>query len=198
MLDGAVMNDVIIRRPTTDDVSCIYEFFRLVLVDTYQKNGINEWDELLADEMQGKRNNLQLDFDSYGRDRFFLIGEYKGQIICSIEYGIASNLINECTHNELKEYLEIGTVYVHPSYQGKGISTLLYYSILQEIMNKGVDEVCLDSGYETAQKIWNHRFGKPAYHIKDFWGPEGDHMIWKFNIGNELERCSKVLGEIII
>jgi hypothetical protein len=32
--------------------------------------------------------------------------------------------------------------------------------IANELKKKGINEICLDSGYKTAQKIWTQKFGK--------------------------------------
>jgi len=45
-----------------------------------------------------------------------------------------------------------------------------------------IREFCLDSGYESAQKIWINKFGNPQYHLKDYWGEAADHMIWRISL----------------
>jgi GNAT superfamily N-acetyltransferase len=100
-------------------------------------------------------------------------------VIGSIEYGPVSQLIIDLTNGELKELVEVGTVYVHPDYQGTGIGTLLLNVMFLTLKNKGIEDFCLDSGYKRAQKIWTKKFGEPDYLKKDYWSPGFHHMIWK-------------------
>lgn len=45
-------------------------------------------------------------------------------------------------------------------------------------MKLGIEEFCFDSGYRNAQKRWLKKFGKPYKIAKDYWGEDGDNMIW--------------------
>ena len=100
----------------------------------------------------------------------------------SIEYAPSNELIRSCTNGELKELLEIGTVFVHPDYQKQGIGTKMLNLIFMDLEKSGVKEVCLDSGYKLAQKTWMKKFGNPEYHLKDYWGKDADHMIWTIRV----------------
>jgi GNAT superfamily N-acetyltransferase len=75
--------------------------------------------------------------------------------------------------------VEVGTVFVHPDYQGKGIGNSLLEAIMKHLKNIGLTEFCLDSGYGSAQQIWKRKFGLPDYWQKDFWGEGQDHMVWR-------------------
>jgi GNAT superfamily N-acetyltransferase len=74
---------------------------------------------------------------------------------------------------------EIGTVFVHPGYQRRGIGSLLFNTMLLTFLNRGIEEFCMDSGYASAQTIWTRKLGDPDYWLKDYWGEGSDHMIWK-------------------
>ena len=125
-----------------------------------------------------------MDFENNGAKRYFLIALVNEQIIGTIEYGPASDLITECSNGTLKELIETGTVFVLPTHQRHGIGNLLLNVMYITLLNKGIKEFCLDSGYTNAQKIWKKKFGNPDYLFKDFWGKGYDHMIWRKRIGN--------------
>jgi len=59
-----------------------------------------------------------------------------------------------CTNGKLKNMPEIGTVFVHPDYQKRGIARQMLQSIFDHLQNQGIEEVCFDSGYSIAQSIW--------------------------------------------
>ncbi len=109
------------------------------------------------------------------------------EFIGSIEYGPVSDLIRTCTNEALKDLVEVGTVFVHPGYQGKGIGNSLLNAMFLSLKKKGMEEFCLDSGYDNAQKIWKKKFGEPDYLFKDYWGEGLDHLIWKVKINEVLK-----------
>lgn len=174
------MNDLLeLIRPLESMKKDIEVFFDLVIDDTFLKNGIDHLEEAILEEKDDKRKTLMEDFNSQGQKRYFLLAVIEDKIVGSIEFGPSNDLIDECTNGELKTWYEVGTVYVHPEYQKKGVSKLLYDAITEVMKSRGIGKYCLDSGYPIAQKIWTRRFGKPDYHLKDFWGPGSDHMVWK-------------------
>ncbi len=180
------MININISRAKPEDREMINEFFQLVLIDTFHKNDISEWVDTLKNEIEDKRRCLDQDFESEGSKRYFLIAKDQQHIVGTVEYGAANDLILSCTNGDLKEIKEIGTVFVHPQYQKMGIGSRLFHSILLEMKRAGLKEFCMDSGYKIAQKIWNGKLGSPQYHLKDYWGKDADHMIWRRNIDEVL------------
>lgn len=173
-----------IRRPRNEDINQLKEFFSTVIIDTFSKEGIGEKLDDIKDEIKVKEKYVASDFESNGEKRFFWIALDGDQIIGSIEFGPASNLICECTNNSFKELVEVGTVFVLPDYQRVGVGNLLLNKMYSTLKKKGIDEFCLDSGYTNAQKIWNKKFGEPDYWLKDYWGKGYDYMIWKVQVND--------------
>jgi GNAT superfamily N-acetyltransferase len=171
-----------VRRPTVDDRGELFEFFKTVVEDTFIKEGIEGLVGDLKEEIEFKRQYLENDLDSNGKLRYFLAAEDRGCIIGTIEYGPSSDLICTCTNGEYENLYELGTVFVRPDYQGQGIGNLLLNSMTQVLRDKGINQFCLDSGYSNAQKIWRKKFGEPDYFIKDYWGEDRHHLIWKINL----------------
>ncbi|MFD1739600.1 GNAT family N-acetyltransferase [Bacillus salitolerans] len=180
------MKTMLIRRPTVEDVIELETFFRTVITDTFQREGIGDLVEDMEDEMKAKINYLNRDIRSHGKDRYFLLAMNNKKIIGTIEYGPASELINSCTDHALKELMEVGTIFVHPNYQRQGVGNRLLKEMYITLKNKGIGEFCLDSGYQQAQTIWKKKFGEPDYVIKDYWGDGFHHMIWRINVHDYL------------
>lgn len=176
------MKNIDISRPKLEDLELINQFFEIVLRNTFEVNGISDLVDLIEEEIVEKRKCLNQDIESDGKDRYFLIAKEGDKIVGSIEYGPSNELIDLCTNGELKELLEIGTVFVHPKYQRKGIGNRMLKLIFAEFKKNGVKEFCLDSGYKSAQKIWIKKFGNPEYHLKDYWGEGDDHMVWRIRV----------------
>lgn len=176
------MKDLQIGRPRPEDVKLINEFFETVLRDTFADNKIAHLTEDLEGEIESKKKYLQQDLESGGRDRFFLVVKAGGKIIGTIEYGAPNELIMKITDGEYSDVMEIGTVFVHPEYQNKGIGSMMLRLMYDELRAKGYNEFCLDSGYKTAQKTWTKKWGKPAYTMKNYWSKGSHHMIWRVDL----------------
>lgn len=178
------MQKIQIFRPRLEEGDKINDFFQIVLRDTFEKNNISHLCETLDNEIRDKRRVLDEDFESNGEVRFFLIAKAGDKVVGSIEYGPSNELIISCTNGELKELVEIGTVFVHPDYQKQGLGNILLKEIYKVLQMRGIEEFCLDSGYKTAQEIWLKKFGGPTYHLRDYWEKDADHMIWRVSIGD--------------
>ncbi|MBS8263834.1 N-acetyltransferase [Mesobacillus boroniphilus] len=175
-----------VRRPKTEDSEQLKNFFRTVITDTFINEGIGDQINDMNEEIDVKKRYLESDFESNGEMRYFLIALYGEKIIGSIEYGQANEIIRNCTNNAYEGLVEIGTVFVHPDHQRKGVGNLLLKAMYATLRKKGIEEFCLDSGYKSAQSIWKKKFGEPDILLKDYWGKNFDHMIWKVKI-SEIE-----------
>lgn len=172
-----------IRRPQKVDIEELDLFFSKVIKDTFEREGLSELKDDIKAEIENKNQYLRDDFDSLGKNRYFMIAidtEYN-KVIGTIEYGPASELINICTNGAMKDLYEVGTVFVHPNFQGRGVGSLLLSVMFLTLLNRGIKEFCLDSGYNNAQKIWKKKFGEPDYLLENYWGEGADHMIWRRN-----------------
>ena len=152
------MLNITIRRPTLDDKEKLHDFSQLAITDTFLKEGIDKNTYDLEDEIETKKKYLQLDLDSNGIQRYFLIAELDGNIVGTIEYGKSSDLISSCTNGELGHLVELGTAFVKPDLQNQGIGSLLLRAMDDKMLERGIVEYCLDSGYSNAQKIWTKKF----------------------------------------
>jgi GNAT superfamily N-acetyltransferase len=73
---------------------------------------------------------------------------------------------------------ELGSLYVLPSYQGLGVGSTLIKELMAYLSKQGIEQFCLDSGYQRAQVKWLRKFGEPYKVVKDYWGPDSVHMVW--------------------
>jgi GNAT superfamily N-acetyltransferase len=173
------MIEIKIRRPVCEDIARLNDFFRMVITDTFIKEGIGGLSEGMEKEIESKKEYVQQDFSSRGEGRYFLLAEAEGRLIGTVEFGPASRLILEHTNQGYSHLFEVGTVFVHPACQGQGIGSRLLSSLYPVFHEKGIKEFCLDSGYKRAQEIWKRKFGQPDVVMKDYWGGGAHHMIWK-------------------
>lgn len=173
-----MMKHIEIARPQKSDKEAVVQLFAKVITDTYVKEGLGDRVEVIQDEIDGKTRYLEMDFESNGTKRHFLIAKDQGHIIGTIEFGKASPLIHELTVNRCLDIPEIGTVFVDPEYHNMGIGSLLLKCIFLVMQSKNIERFCLDSGYTIAKKIWTKKLGDPNYIFKNHWGEGYDHLIW--------------------
>lgn len=178
------MYNVKISRPSIEDREKLAEFFMTVIEDTFARENLEYMHDEIKNEIEVKKEYLKSDLDSNGKNRYFLIALVDDKVVGTIEYGPVSELINTHTHGEFKELVEIGTVFVRPEYQKQGIGNLLLNAMYLTLQSRGIEEFCLDSGYSNAQKIWKKKLGEPNYLLKDHWGKNLDHMIWRKKIAD--------------
>ena len=172
------MRNILIRRPCKTDIEELRRLFMVTIRDNFEKEGMGNNEEGINGEVEEKNRLLQEVLGANGADRFFLVACDQEKIVGTIVCGPCSTLINECTGGKLKGVMEIGTVYVLPKYQKKGIGTLLLNAMYIVLLSNRVEAFCLDSGYKSAQLVWHKKFGQPDFIIKDYWGEGFDHMIW--------------------
>jgi GNAT superfamily N-acetyltransferase len=178
-----------IRRPVYEDTAVLNDFLRVVITDTFFKEGIGGLLDDISKEIEVKKEYLQQDLSSGGEDRYFLLAEAEGKIIGTVEFGPVSKLILEGTNRKYSDLFEVGTVFIHPDFQGQGVGSRLLSSLYPIFQEKGIEEFCLDSGYKRAQKIWERKFGQPSVLMEDYWGEGSHHMIWRLRTA-ELQRAA--------
>lgn len=176
------MSTIQIRRPKLDDRNELLELFRIVITDTFMKDDIqNILTDITASieaEIKAKKEYIDRDFESNGQERYFLLALNDEKIVGTIEYGPTSEQICKWTNNDLKGILKVGTIFVHPESQRKGIGNLLIQNIYITLQKQGIEEFCMDSGFKRAQEVWLRKYGEPAYLLEDCWGKGYSHMIW--------------------
>jgi len=171
-----------ITRPKKEDEKEILELFETTIKKAFKDEGIKEDEQGMKEEIVSKKQSLKKDFQTNGRERYFLIAKKDNKIVGTVSFGKSNDLINKITNNEYKDIWELATVYVLPEYQGKGIGKKLFNSIILSMMARGIEEFCLDSGYKKARDHWTKKLGKPTIVEKNFWGKNAHHMIWKRKI----------------
>lgn len=173
---------LVMSSPTRDDQDEINKLIEIVLNDNWVKNGLAEFEDGLIEEIQVKKAYLE-NFLSNGPDaRTFIMAKLHGEIVGIAEFGPVNEIIESCGDETLNRLQEVGTVFVLPKYHRLGFGTKLMNAISERLVEIGETEFCIDSGYKTAIPIWTHKYGEPVYLLKDYWGPGGDHMVWKATI----------------
>lgn len=169
--------DLFITRPKKEDVEEIRHLFTQTITDAFRQDGIDDASGL-REEIEKQMQFLKQDFESEGKEAYFLLAKIDGKIAGTIAYKEANEKIKKNIQTDLSNVPEIASVYVLPKLQGKGIGALLFNAILVTLLHKKVDGICLDGGYKKSQKYWTKKLGDPSVTLKDYWGKGFDHLIW--------------------
>ncbi|MDV4151337.1 GNAT family N-acetyltransferase [Clostridium sp. AL.422] len=181
-----MINNLTIIRPTKDDLKSTYSVFEESITDAFEKEGLGHLKEDILSEIEYKKYLINCSVDSLDPDTYFFIAKIDDNVIGTISFGPCGNDIKKCTNNELDAIGELGSLYVLPDYQGKGVGSALIHTMIEYIHKLGIEEFCLDSGYRRAQKRWLRKFGEPYKIVKNYWGENNDHMIWGCKVKNHI------------
>lgn len=177
-----MIKDLLILKPTKEDLTPAYYVFEASIKDAFEKEGIGDLKEDILYEIEDKKSLLKNSVENKDSGIYFLVAKSGDKVIGTISFGPCGSEIKKCTNNQLDTIGELGSLYILPEYQGKGIGSVLIHSMLKFVYSLGIKEFCLDSGYKRAQEKWIRKFGEPYKIAKDYWGKDSDHMVWLCNV----------------
>lgn len=171
-----------IRVPRQDEAEVLEAFFKRVIEDTIEKEKI-ELPYFLEEEVGEKMKLLGKYLAKEGEGRIFLVAWHGERIVGTISYAPCNEAVVEILGMDLEDAGEIGTVYVDPEYQRRGVGGALLSAMCMELLKRRIKSFYLDSGYRRAQKYWRGKLGDPIRVVRDYWDKGADHMIWYKKIG---------------
>ena len=134
--------------------------------------------EVVEDEIESKKKVLESALNKDKTGIIVLIAKVNDEVVGTISFGPCSEAIRQCTNDKFSNVGELGSLFILPKYQDKGIGSTLIEEMISYLEKRGIKEFCLDSGYKDAQKRWCRKFGNPYKIVKDYWGPGIDNMVW--------------------
>lgn len=173
---------MIIRNANHDDLPGLDIFFELVLRDVFEKENLGHRTEILEQEISSKQSQIRNVLDQTGQRDVFLVAEESGDIIGTVAYIPCNAVICSLSKGELESYGEVGTVFVRPDRQKQGIGRALRTAMDQALLDQGITEYVLDTGYGAAQNYWKQQLGDPIIVAVDYWGDGHDHLVWKVDL----------------
>lgn len=176
------MGEILIRSPKFDEIDKLNIFFERVLKDTFIKNHVMHLKKEYEIEIEDKNKIICRYFDENKEDNYFFIAIVDGRVVGSISLAYCNKMIIDALGGGYKRIYELGTIFVDPDYQGIGIGSKLIEHGIELLKSIGVEKFCLDSGYKSAQRIWNKKFGKSERVFKDFFDKGNDYIIWIVDI----------------
>ncbi len=174
-----------IRKAQAKDRDVIEVLWYKVIVEAFK---VEQFDERLTPKRELKFKMNQLDEAFKNQSSTYFLAFEANTLVGTIAYGSPPNRgILKQTGNELKDTVELGSLYIDPSKQKRGYGRKLLIYALKDLLDQGVKTVCFDSIYETSKAIWRRMFGEPKYNKK---APNHNfyHMIWVVDVKSSIDR----------
>jgi GNAT superfamily N-acetyltransferase len=172
---------VCIESLTEQTRQLVKNHFSLCIPLAFELQGLGDLKSVISSEIAFKQRLIDESLES-NASTSFLIAKIQNEVVGVISVGPCGKEIMDCTHQEWAALKEIGSLYVHPQFQNQGIGSLLIHTAVKKLDEQGIDEFCLDSGYQHAQTKWCRKFGEPTMIVKDYWGKGLDHMLWRIKV----------------
>jgi len=177
------------RRPKASDREAIKGFFQVAVYDTFAREGFADLTEDIENEINYKMQYFEDDLNTEGKKSYYILAFEEGRLIGAGAVSKASHLITDFVP-EMASLYEVGSLFVHPDFQKRGIGPQIIQLLLKHLKAIGETEFCFDSGYRIARSIWRKIFGQPTKTIPQHWGPENDHDIWLRTLDDYIENDS--------
>ena len=168
-----------IIKATQKDEATVFAFLDLTIRHTYGKEEISLGDDDPKDEISFKMAYFKSILNEKNAAFYLLFDPF---LIGTISYKKVEGDILSLSQGAYKNEVEIGSVYVHPSYQNKSYGKRLLIHVLHDLKAKNKRMFCLDCGYPKAQVIWTHLLGKPVIVDAHHFGKEKPLMIWHCDV----------------
>jgi GNAT superfamily N-acetyltransferase len=175
--------EIIVTRPTGKDLIEIENLFLGTIKDTFKREGIDlSHSSDIKPEIKNCTDTLKRDFQSNGQDEYFLIAQINNKIAGTIAYGSVNNIIRNNLDIDFNNIQEIKSAYILPEFQRIGVASKLFKKILIKLHKNKTEEFCLDCGFTISQNFWIKKIGQPTKILKNYFGKDAHHMIWKSKI----------------
>ncbi|AJD89840.1 hypothetical protein JMA_05230 [Jeotgalibacillus malaysiensis] len=112
------------------------------------------------------------------------------QVLGTIACMIPGELIT-CGLEPEDGVFEVGSIYIHPEYQRKGVGHALLQHTQGWLLENGHSKFYLDAGFVSSQTYWKKRLGEPDILLEDYWGGGFNHMIWIGKLKKSVTRIDK-------
>jgi len=172
------MGSIVVRRPISNDRDELHRLFDVTIRRAFEREEAGDALDEIGEQICHKQALIDEDYDTSGADRYFLVATLGSKIVGTVCHGPCSDIIKACADRDVNGLHEIGSMYILPEYQGKGIGKILLNAMYLVLLSKNIEEFCLDSGYDTAKRIWRKLLGAPSLVMKDYWAQGVDHHIW--------------------
>jgi GNAT superfamily N-acetyltransferase len=173
---------VSVIRPKEKDKREIFNLFKVTIKNAFKQEGIKNLFNYEEKEIKEQEDRFIQYIKSQGKDVYYMVAKTNNKIVGTITCSKPGKIIRENLILDFYNIPEIVSAYVLPSYQGKGIGTLLFKKMLKHLKQNGAKEFVMDSGYKKAQRFWINKVRKPTVLLKDYWNKNSHHMIWHIKL----------------
>jgi len=156
------------------------EFFYKTITDSFKTEGLFELG--MTDTCKHEINNQEKRISSSIRSGtpYYLLAKDKNLVVGTIAFGRPGKAIEKAflqLNKSSNGVVEIFSSFVLPEYQRKGIGSLLFKAVKEEIVKRGYRLFAVNTGYKKGLKFWGEKLGKPSITLKKYYYPI-DCYVW--------------------
>jgi len=170
---------ITIQPLSQHDLTSVKALFDVCIHSTFIQENLLHLSDVCQSEIQYKCALIDDALGPKQRGFRFWVARTNDQIVGIISYGPCGEDIIKASKGTLAHLGEVGSLYVLPEYQNRGVGSALIQAVLVELAREGISQFVLDSGYRLAQARWKRKFGDPWIEIPDYWGPAMPHCVWR-------------------
>ncbi|MGB4636530.1 MAG: GNAT family N-acetyltransferase, partial [Limnochordia bacterium] len=145
-----------IERAAPADLESAYKVFEESIAAAFAQEGISQ--DAPA-EIEYKKQLIRSSVHEDASAFIFFVAKVGGKVVGTISYGPCGDDIRRCLGEELEDLGELGSIYVLPGFQGRGVASALIAAMLEYLQSRGVRRFYLDCGLKAAQEKWLRKFG---------------------------------------
>lgn len=162
-------------QPKLEDKVSLKSHYASVIAHTFMVDGIDDPEDLQT-EIETKYGYI----DCYyrGADTHFIVAKDGKRIIGGVAIYRPNQDVHQLMDGNLDHLYEMGSLYIHPDYQGQGIGSVLIKEMQDYMRAHGATSYCFDAAYTLAIDTWTKRFGTANYIFENYWGEGEPHHIW--------------------
>lgn len=120
---------------TQTDIPAVDRIFEHSIADAFEQEGLGQQLEDIRQEIEHKKQRVRFALAPACSDICFLVAKRDGAAVGVISFGPCGENIRTCTNHRLDHVGELGSLYVLPSEQNRGVGsaqfilkTILFYS----------------------------------------------------------------------
>jgi len=165
---------------TKADIDSVCMLLESIITNTYKLNNIKNDDlfDFIAEKQHGVKTFVSNDIST---------GIYKCVIYDDALIGIGGiyPVCDDIKKNIPSIYhkdLEIGSIYIDPSFQRMGIANRIMTELIKELDVYDKEYFFLDCGYRSSQIYWANKLGTPYKRLASYFGKDEHYLIWKVEL----------------
>lgn len=130
MGEVSILGSLCITPLAPEDIPSVSNLFKVTIADAFEREGLGHLQADIRQEITAKIRKANDSLNPLETDVYFWVARADGIIIGTVSYAPCGEDIRNCTDNRLSAVGELGSLYVLPGNQGKGVGSALIDEVM--------------------------------------------------------------------